>query len=108
MITWHGGHGPGWHAKGHVCPQPLSRTREHGLAHECGVARRGGFGSGVELQKHLRGEIIDSKSCRWAGRYDSHTSTQKEHPLSSLDTRDIANHPSDLPRPELSRRQQHL
>jgi hypothetical protein len=52
VVTTQGGHGPGWHARGqgwlHV------RARVHGFAHECGVERRGGMGSWVEPQKHLK------------------------------------------------------
>ena len=31
-----GGHGPGWHRRGHLCPQ--SRGRPHGWSQECAVA----------------------------------------------------------------------
>ena len=53
VVTWQGGHGPGWHASAQGCPH--ARGREQGLAQEWGVERRGGFGSWVEPQKHLPG-----------------------------------------------------
>ena len=45
--------GPGWQRSGRACPHPVSLEREHEFSQECGVAKRGSLGSGVELQKHL-------------------------------------------------------